>query len=395
MLDSFGAALRALREQHHLSLADLAERTNYSKSYLGNLETGAQPAHDAVATACDEALGSTPLLTVMLSVERGDLMYRRVLLGGALAATGGAIMATMDGTTALAAAINAGLNQAVGGPVDWDAVAADFARRHVLASSPQLGAELAAQITIAQHHADPDALRGAAQLALTYGLWTADTGRVATAHGLYATAAKLADRTGDTQLRALVRARAASRGPYEGWTAKRTSDTAHMALSMTDRGPAAVEAYSAMVHLCALTGRLTAGRAYVRAMYELADADTGGPSTYLRAVSFDNYLECRAGSLADAQAAHDDRCFGLLAPVPLWQAEATIYLGRALVAAGAVDAGARLALDAIRALPTRTRIVGIGVRDVLSVVPAGVRSEAVAALRGYASPGPAPWEVLS
>lgn len=394
MLDSFADMLRALREGNQLSLRDLAKRTFLSPAYLSNIENGTRAATEQVAIDCDAALGTTPLLLVALSIEKGNAMLRRILFGGTLGLAGGALLANVDTTAALAATINASLRSSTG---DFDAIAADFARRYVLNSGPDFGPELAAQIMVA-HQAfidgNADAGRCAAQLTLLYGLWVGDAGKMGTAQSLYATAAALADNTTDRRLQGWVRARAASRGPYEGWTVARSRQTAERALTLAPTGSAAVEAHSAMVHLAALTGQLDEGRREVAAMYDAAGTvDAEGPSLYARTASFDNYLQCRAGSLADAQAAYE-RTRPALADVPLWQAEATIYLGRALVAAGDVDAGAQLALDAIRTCPGATRIVGIGVRDVLAVVPAGVASQAVAALRGYASPGPAPWETL-
>jgi transcriptional regulator with XRE-family HTH domain len=398
MVDSFGATLRALRQQNELSLEALAERTTFSAGYLGNIETGERAPTLGVAAACDDVFGCAPLLATLHSIERGDPMLRRALLGGTFAATSTALLATVDGTAALAAVLQSSLHDAIEAPTDWDALAASFARRHVLAPSPAFGVELAAQIAVAQHRVtagDRDAARGAALLALTYGLWIADTGRVPTAHGLYATAAALADRSGDPATRALVRARAANRGIYEGWTADRAQATADEALAISTTGTAALEAHAARVHLHALTGNLSAGRAAVAQMRAAADSlpEAGGPTAHQRVASFHAYLECRAGSLTDAQRAFE-QAERDLRQVPLWLADATIYMGRALVAAGDVTGGAQLTLDAVQHLPFSTRILGIGVRDVLYAAGRR-RSDVLDVLRGYASPGPAPWETLT
>jgi transcriptional regulator with XRE-family HTH domain len=396
MVDNFGTVLRALRHQQGLSLAGLAQRTTYGKAYLGNIESGARQPTRGVAEACDRALGSAPLLATVLSIERGDPMLRRALLGGFAAATT-AMIASTDGTATLAAVLVRGLQDSIAEPTDWDALAADFARRLILAPSPAFGAELAAQITVAQHlvqAGDRDAARGAALLALTYGLWIGDTGRIPTAHSLYATAAALADRSGDPATRALVRARAANRGIYEGWSAARCQSAIDEALAISSTGSAALEAHAASVHLYALVGDLTSGRAAVDRMRDAAEhlPAADGPTAGQRVTSFHTYLECRAGTISDAHAA-----WALaerdLKGVPMWLADASIYMGRALVAAGDVTAGAELTLDAVRLLPFSTRILGIGVRDVLSAAGAR-RHETLEVLRGYASPGPAPWETL-
>jgi transcriptional regulator with XRE-family HTH domain len=398
MVDTFGTTLRALRKQHGLSLDALAERTTYSKSYLGNIESGERAATSGVARSCDQVLGTAPLLATVLSIERGDPMLRRALLGGTVAAASTALLATIDGTAALAAMLQSGLHDAISEPADWDQLAASFARRHVLAPSPQFGTELAAQIAVAQHQVaagSTDAARGAALLSLTYGLWIGDTGRIPTAHGLYATAATLADRSGDPATRALVRARAANRGIYEGWSAAHAEQVAGEALAISTTGTAALEAHAARVHLYGLNGNLAAGRDAVNAMRDAAASlgDADGPTAAQRVASFNCYLECRAGTVSDAERAYA-AAERELQQVPLWHADASIYMGRALVKAGSVDEGAQLTLDAVQHLPFSTRILGIGVRDVLSVA-GGRRSDTLDMLRGYASTGPGPWETLT
>jgi hypothetical protein len=345
-------------------------------------------------------LNCSPLLLTLLQIEKGgDDVNRRALLGTVGAAGAGALFSTMDGTAAMAALLDSGLRNAVSKNTDYDQLVDDFARRHVLAPSPELGNELAAQLAVARERTaagDKDAARGAAQLALTYGLFLADGNKIATAHGLYGTAAMLADHSGDQPVRALVRARAANRGIYEGWTLKRATTVTGQALAISSTGPAALEAYAAQVHIHALTGNLSAGRTAVAAMRTVAEAlpSDSRPSPAQRAANFDAYLNCRIGSLADAQRAYE-QAEAVLRPVPLWHADATLYMGRALVRAGDVEQGAKMALGAVRSLPFGTRILGMGVRDVLTVVPAGYRGDTVEQLRMYACAGPAPWETLN
>ena len=397
MLDSFGAALRSLRERKGWSLQALAQRTSYVKSYLSQLETGGRAPTRDVAAACDAALGSSPLLAVLWEIERSDDMHRRALLTGSFAAVAGGLLATTDTTAALAATLDAGLRSAAGTDTDWDAVAADFTRRHVLNPGPELGHELAGQLAVAQHlvaAGNRDAARGAAQLALVYALWLGDADRVPTAHALYATSAVLADRSEHRQTMALVRSRAASRGLYEGWTAARAQTAIDEALAIDAGGAAGLEAYGAQVHLAALTGRTADAERAVAAMFDLAERlpDADGPSAYRRAVSFATYVASRCGTLRDAQVAYDVAARELAA-VPLWLADATVYYARAQIAAGDVTGGAECALQAMRQLGATTRILGIGVRDALSVVPLQRRGdEVIGELAAYASPGPVPWE---
>lgn len=398
MLDSFGSALRTLRERQGLSLRALARKASITAGHLTNLESGRRPPTPEAAAVCDQALGSAPLLRVLCEIEKGDAMRRRILLGGTFAAAAGALLSAADTTAALAATLDSGLRAAGGAAYDWDRLAADFTRRHRVAPSAELGHELAAQLAVAQHFVvagDPDATRGAAQLALIYGLWLGDMNRIPTAHALYDTATALADRSTDPGTRAWVRARAASRGVYEGWPARRALDGAGAALAIDPAGPAAVEAHATRVHVAALVGDLEAGRTAVRAMYDVAAGlPTDGASAWRRAVEFDTYFTCRTGTLADAQRVYE-RARTELAAVPMWLADASIYLGLALVAAGDVRAGAATALQAVQAADLAVPSLGWGVRDVLAKVPAKQQRLAeVVELRGYAAHGPAPWETV-
>jgi hypothetical protein len=377
----------------------MAKLVSFSRPTLGNVETGQFQPSLELAAACDAALGTSPLLVTLLQIEKGgDDVNRRALMGTATAVGAGALFATMDGTAAMAAMLDAGLRGAAGEPTDWDTLAADFARRHVLSPSAELGNELAAQLAVARDRVaagDRDAARGAASLAMTYALWLGDVGRVPTAAGLHATSALLADRSGHTHTRAMVRARAANRGIYEGWTARRAQAGITEALAITSRGTAALEAHAGAVHIAGLTGDLTGGLRALDSMRTVADQLPAGdsPTPQQRVASFAMYLHGRIGTLPEATKAYDT-AERVLADVPLWRADGQVYMARALVRSGAVDEGAALALDAVRSLQSPVRVLGWGVRDVLAAAPKGGRNEGLAQLRMYASTGPAPWETL-
>jgi transcriptional regulator with XRE-family HTH domain/tetratricopeptide (TPR) repeat protein len=63
---TFGAELRRLRRSAGLSLAELAERTHYSKGYLSKVETGLATPNPALAALCESELGATGALTAVL-----------------------------------------------------------------------------------------------------------------------------------------------------------------------------------------------------------------------------------------------------------------------------------------------------------------------------------------
>lgn len=69
MTTGLGRTLRMARAARGLSLAGMARRTGFSRSYLGNVETGVRPVTPAVIRAYERALGED--------------MDRRGLLAGA------------------------------------------------------------------------------------------------------------------------------------------------------------------------------------------------------------------------------------------------------------------------------------------------------------------------
>ncbi len=71
-MSELGRKLREARDAAGLSLAGMASRTGYSRSYLGNVETGERAATLDVIKAYERALG--------------DSVNRRQLILGSLAA---------------------------------------------------------------------------------------------------------------------------------------------------------------------------------------------------------------------------------------------------------------------------------------------------------------------
>ncbi len=60
--DLWGAELRALRDRHGLSLAELASRIYYDASHLGKFERAERKPPRGIAEACDQVLGGTGVL---------------------------------------------------------------------------------------------------------------------------------------------------------------------------------------------------------------------------------------------------------------------------------------------------------------------------------------------
>lgn len=402
MPESFGSALRTMREAAGFSLAALARRANVSKSQLGNLETGTRPPTIEIAEAIDRALRAGGVLIELAAAERGgkDDMRRRALLAtiGAAASLG-----TVAGPHALGDMIRHGLLEAAGTTDDWDAVIADSTRRLVSDPSPQFGAAMLTNLTILRQQlaqrSDRETLRCAAKLGQLYGLWLGNQTSLGGADHWYRSATALADRSGDLDTQVWVRGRSASRGIYEGWTAQRTLDGAGSALALTPRPTlGALEAHAARAEVYALTGEITAGRRAVADMMDVADRIPGptvkaGAGPHQRAVFLRAFLECRIGDRTTAEAACDE-ADRVLAHLPMWLIELQIYRARAMVAAGDVTDGIAYALRAVNDLRHEVRVIAVAVRDICQTVPTGYRGDDLVALWQYADRSPGPWETI-
>ncbi|MFY1669988.1 helix-turn-helix domain-containing protein [Plantactinospora sp. WMMB334] len=396
MASTPGQVLHSLREAAGMSLAALATRTHFSKAAIGHVETGVRSLSPELAAACDRALGTAPLLTVLIALTGEDqAMRRRALLTTLTAAAG---VAGLAGAVAVAELIRAGLVDAAGEVEDWGQVVADYSRRLVTDPSPAYGAALLGQVMLAKQEivsrgATPDLLRAAGLLTQLYGLWRGNQDDVSGAHGWYRTAVLLADRSGDTASQVFVRARTASRGIFEGYTLWETSAKAGEALAISDRPSlGALEAHSALVHVHALAEDLPAGRRALGGMLDVAERlpDTGPDGPLARTVSFQHYLEARIGEPAAADQTWQT-AEPILRPVPVWWREAQVYYGLALVRRGDVADGIGYGLAAAQALPTPVRTVGIAVADLLRAVPTRYASTDLDELRRHAAPGGGPW----
>lgn len=73
---TFGGELRRLRTEAGVSLAELARRVHYSKSYLSRIESGAKPPAADVARRCDAALDADGALTALAPSPAADAKSR-------------------------------------------------------------------------------------------------------------------------------------------------------------------------------------------------------------------------------------------------------------------------------------------------------------------------------
>jgi len=400
MAETFAEVLKSVREATGLSLSAIAARTHFGKSTLGHIENGIRQPSAEIAAACDKALGTSPLLARLFDLDgKGDTVQRRTLMRGIAAGLGGGGI----GMDFFAAQVQAGLLEAIGEPHDWDSIVDTYRRRLVQEPSAEYGESLLTEVTLAHYLVvdaggdDKTMLRAAAELSHLYGLWLGNQSRIVAAHGWYKTSIMLADRSTDLELTTYMIGRTASREVYEGATLSETIAAAEKTLALSRTATRGVlEANSALAHAWALTGDLAKGRTAIIGMEnvagELADADAiAGPVQ--RTWSVRTFFECRTAPIDDAYEVFN-QAERMLRSAPVWLVEARMYWARAQVAAGDVTGGIRYALEAIRTSGQDARIIGVAVRDILFVVPAGYRSEELDELRLYAAKGAMPWEML-
>lgn len=360
---------------------------------LAHLEHGRRQARQEHAEACDRALGTAPLLASLLRTGP-DSVRRRELLGHIARVASGVALPDIVRHQLMGATEN----------TDWDQLSDYYARRLVTDPSAQFGATLLSELMNLEHlisevGGTPDTYRAVSALSQTYGLWLGNVGQLPRAHGFYRAAAVYADKSGDMDLRCYTRGRALARGVYEGFTLQQTTEGASQVLSLTGRATTgALEAHAALVHVHALTKDAKAGRAAVDDMRRVVDqlppeALQGMTGPEARTAFLGAFLEARAGTLRDAERACED-ALPLLSAWPLWKAETRVYLGRAMIAGGDVRGGIAYALRTMDAMGHDVRVVSVAVRDAVTSVPHGYRSDELTALRAYASREPGPWEAL-
>ncbi len=227
MVDTFGDALRLLREAAGLTIPALAAKVNYSKGYLGNVETGERRPTSDLADACDRELNVGGFLVLLAACERagGDDMMRRTLLSGLAMLNGMALLKDKDATKVgvLADAVRASLAAALGTRSldEWLALCEEHGRRCMTEPPAEMQPALLGDLLVLRQQLPDDdrkELRAvAAKLAILYGMTIASIGDTQTAVGWYWAAKRAADASEDQNLRAWVRGREVLRSDYDGY----------------------------------------------------------------------------------------------------------------------------------------------------------------------------------
>lgn len=227
MVDTFGDALRVLREAAGLTIPALAVRVNYSKGYIGNVETGERRPTADLAEACDRVLDAGGFLVLLAACERagGDEMKRRALLNGLTMLNGMALLRGAGATKVgvLADAVRAGLATALGTRSldEWLAICEEHGRRCMTEPPSEMQSALLGDLLVLREQLLVDGskeLRAAtAKLTTLYAMTIASIGDTRAAVGWYWTAKRAADASEDQNLTAWVRGREVLRSEYDGY----------------------------------------------------------------------------------------------------------------------------------------------------------------------------------
>jgi transcriptional regulator with XRE-family HTH domain len=354
-----GSVLRAARQAAGLSLAAMANRTNYSRGYLWNVEVGRRRATPELVYAYERALGD--------DVERRQLLMG--LLAGAVA------------PSATTAAIAEAFEMALGEPTlsvdDWLEKLDTYGRDYMSLGAGELQARLSADLVrIRARLDDPVVCAAAARLLTVHGKTSPSAAadprqpvsRTATPDdpptGLgalrwYQLAARTADRSDDTDTRVWTRGRAALALAYEAEELPAARELATQALALDDRPSLGrLNALLGLAHVQGLEGDRDGALATyddARRTFDLVGSDDGVSDFLIpewRMATISSLLLARLGEehlAIDAQEAADRA-----RPDDLARFATHIELHRGLMMAKAGDkaAGVDYARRALAQLPT-------------------------------------------
>ena len=330
-----GAQLRMAREQAGVSLSGMAKRTTFSKSYLGNVETGGKRPSAGVVQAYARVLG--------------EEMNRRGLLTG--------LTASVVAPAAVAELLREGFTAALSErkPDDWVARVDDYGQRYMSAGAAEIQQQLARDLVVVQQHLERPVMWGAAaKMLTTYGKTT--TSR-AEAVRWYRLAAMAADRSEDAETRVWVRGRSALALAYEAAELPTASRMADHALAIDSRPSLGrLNALVAKAHVAGVRGdRETALRTLddAKRVFDVAGSSEQVSDFAVPEWRFHTFASMLLSRLGDpgAVAEQDAADRSRPATLPRFATHIQLHRGLMLAKAGDTAGGLAYARAALGALP--------------------------------------------
>ncbi|MEV4212884.1 helix-turn-helix transcriptional regulator [Micromonospora sp. NPDC049662] len=367
-MDAFGRLLRQHRESAGLSLRQLGAIIHFQYSHIAQVERGDRRPTEALATACDRALDADGALVEAYRSERvgASDLHRRTMLRAMTALAAAPAVAPLAGLEAL----RHGLGDAATPDHDeWEQIAVDYGHGYYRQPRPALMAQLTADLTVLQHQiaADPGArrpglLQAAARLSVVVALSLVASGQIVMGRRWWQTARRVADQSGDSETRVLVRAWDVVNGCYDGRPPSAVVALSDDVLPLLRR-----QATSAVCGL--LAGRAQAlslaGRhaEAVTAVRQLVDVAQRLPAAVVSDVESlwgwpehrihhtESWVYTHADRLGDAEAAQRQARHLYPASQARLRAQVQLHEAARLIRGGYIPDGLRHAADTLDALP--------------------------------------------
>ncbi|MFG3555143.1 helix-turn-helix domain-containing protein [Micromonospora sp. NPDC047557] len=389
-MDTFGQLLRRHRESAGLSLRQLGSLVHFQYSHISQVERGERRPTQALATACDRDLGADGALIEAYRNERAGAtdMHRRTMLRAMTALAAAPAVAPLAGLEAL----RHGLGDAVTPDHDeWEQIAADYGHGYYRQAHPALMAQLAADLTVLQHQIAaetgarrPGLLRAAARLSVIVALSLVASGQTVLGRRWWQTAQRVADESGDTETRVLVRAWDVVNGCYDGRPPSAVVALSDEMLPLLGRQAtsAACGLLAGRAQALSLAGRHAEAVATVR---QLADLTERLPASIVGDVESlwgwpehrihhtESWVFTYAGRLVDAEATQKRALDLYPASQARLRAQVQLHQAARLIRGGHIPDGLRYAADTLDALPVHLhnhvlRSVAAQVTDVVPTI---------------------------
>jgi transcriptional regulator with XRE-family HTH domain len=336
IMDTTGARLREARQAAGISLAALAGRTHYSKSYLGLIETGCRTATADVVLAYER--------------ELGDLVDRRGLLTG--------LAASVVAPAAVSELIRTGFAAALDGHAasdEWQERAIAYGVDYMTVGAAEIQNRLARDLVILQQHLDQPQLWGvAARLLTTFGKTATDRKE---AVKWYRLAAATADRSGDLGTRVWVRGRSALALAYEAAELPTARQLAAEAVGLSDKPTLGrLNALVAQAHIAGVRGDAKTALTTLddaRRVFDVAGSDEQISDFAVPEWRFHTFASMLLSRLGDPRAVDEQEAADHTRPatLPRFATHIELHRGLMLARSGDIAGGIEYARNALDRLP--------------------------------------------